>query len=356
MAVDVDGPHPRPGRRAPAGRAALVDRGIAAGRRPVIESPVELGERALRGGGGRRRPPPAGPTWWPAAVPARPARAVVTQAGSVSRSTPGCPSERVHRARRRGGQVAGRGGGAVPRLRPGRAQPVRRGGGRRRRGGHRPGRVRRRLLPPGHRLRQRGHLAAGPGGRGHRGQDRASTSPRGRTWSVRSGSPRAVLCDTEVLATLPPREWASGRGEMAKYAFLGGSTRPGRARRLAARPAAGRAGGPVRGHQGRRGGRRRAGGRPADAPQLRPHAGPRPGGAGVRPRRRARPAPRRGGGRRAGLRRPAGPPARSDRRRSGGRCTGGWSAGSTSPPPCPTAPIPSGWSRSWPGTRRPTTI
>ncbi|MGO8870450.1 MAG: 3-dehydroquinate synthase family protein [Acidimicrobiales bacterium] len=34
--------------------------------------------------------------------------------------------------------------------------------------------------------------------------------------------PRAVLCDTEVLDTLPPREWASGRGEMAKYAFLTG--------------------------------------------------------------------------------------------------------------------------------------
>jgi 5-deoxy-5-amino-3-dehydroquinate synthase len=35
--------------------------------------------------------------------------------------------------------------------------------------------------------------------------------------------PKAVLCDTEVLASLPPREWASGRGEMAKYALLGGS-------------------------------------------------------------------------------------------------------------------------------------
>src|SRR5580700_9189726 len=31
----------------------------------------------------------------------------------------------------------------------------------------------------------------------------------------------AVLCDTETLATLPPREWACGRGEVAKYAFLG---------------------------------------------------------------------------------------------------------------------------------------
>ena len=35
--------------------------------------------------------------------------------------------------------------------------------------------------------------------------------------------PSGVLCDTEVLSTLPPREWASGRGEMAKYAFLDGS-------------------------------------------------------------------------------------------------------------------------------------
>jgi 5-deoxy-5-amino-3-dehydroquinate synthase len=33
--------------------------------------------------------------------------------------------------------------------------------------------------------------------------------------------PTAVLCDTETLATLPPREYRSGLGEMAKYAFLG---------------------------------------------------------------------------------------------------------------------------------------
>jgi len=32
--------------------------------------------------------------------------------------------------------------------------------------------------------------------------------------------PCAVLCDTEVLETLPPREYLSGCGEMAKYHFL----------------------------------------------------------------------------------------------------------------------------------------
>jgi 5-deoxy-5-amino-3-dehydroquinate synthase len=33
--------------------------------------------------------------------------------------------------------------------------------------------------------------------------------------------PVAVICDTEVLSSLPPREYRSGLGEMAKYAFLG---------------------------------------------------------------------------------------------------------------------------------------
>jgi 5-deoxy-5-amino-3-dehydroquinate synthase len=52
--------------------------------------------------------------------------------------------------------------------------------------------------------------------------------PEGKNLVGAFWQPRAVLCDTEVLATLPPREWASGRGEMAKYAFLGGVVGEGR--------------------------------------------------------------------------------------------------------------------------------
>ncbi len=47
--------------------------------------------------------------------------------------------------------------------------------------------------------------------------------PEGKNLVGAFWQPRAVLCDTDVLSTLPPREWASGRGEMAKYAFLGPS-------------------------------------------------------------------------------------------------------------------------------------
>ena len=45
--------------------------------------------------------------------------------------------------------------------------------------------------------------------------------PEGKNLVGAFWQPRAVLCDTGVLATLPPREWASGRGEVAKYSLLG---------------------------------------------------------------------------------------------------------------------------------------
>jgi 5-deoxy-5-amino-3-dehydroquinate synthase len=51
--------------------------------------------------------------------------------------------------------------------------------------------------------------------------------PEGKNLVGAFWQPRAVLCDPDVLSTLPPREWASGRGEMAKYAFLGGTSGAG---------------------------------------------------------------------------------------------------------------------------------
>jgi 5-deoxy-5-amino-3-dehydroquinate synthase len=46
--------------------------------------------------------------------------------------------------------------------------------------------------------------------------------PEGKNLVGAYWQPSAVLCDTELLATLPAREWACGHGEMAKYHFLTG--------------------------------------------------------------------------------------------------------------------------------------
>ena len=45
--------------------------------------------------------------------------------------------------------------------------------------------------------------------------------PEGKNLVGAFWQPAAVLCDTDTLTTLPPREYRSGLGEMAKYAFLG---------------------------------------------------------------------------------------------------------------------------------------
>ena len=45
--------------------------------------------------------------------------------------------------------------------------------------------------------------------------------PEGKNLVGAYWQPAAVLCDTETLETLPPREYRNGLGEMAKYRFLG---------------------------------------------------------------------------------------------------------------------------------------
>lgn len=46
--------------------------------------------------------------------------------------------------------------------------------------------------------------------------------PEGKNLVGAYWQPAAVLCDTEVLAGLPPDEWRCGLGELAKYHWLGG--------------------------------------------------------------------------------------------------------------------------------------
>ncbi|HEY2812117.1 MAG TPA: 3-dehydroquinate synthase family protein [Acidimicrobiales bacterium] len=46
--------------------------------------------------------------------------------------------------------------------------------------------------------------------------------PEGKNLVGAFWQPSAVLCDTDALDTLPPRELRSGMGEIAKYHFLGG--------------------------------------------------------------------------------------------------------------------------------------
>ena len=72
----------------------------------------------------------------------------------------------------------------------------------------------------------------------------ASTCPRARTWSGAFWQPGAVLCDTEMLATLPAPRVPQRAGRAGQV--------PLPRRRRPRRPAPRRAGGRLRRHQGRR--------------------------------------------------------------------------------------------------------
>ncbi len=132
--------------------------------------------------------------------------------------------------------------------------------------------------------------------------------PEGKNLVGAFWQPSGVVCDLDALATLPPRELRSGHGELAKYHFLTGDDldamdleeRVAAAVRIKADVVAVR----------RAGGRHRRSGA-SRHPQLRAHAGPRPGD-----RRHLRPA-RHGEAVAIGLRlrRPAGAPAGPHRRR-----------------------------------------
>ena len=148
--------------------------------------------------------------------------------------------------------------------------------------------------------------------------------PEGKNLVGAFWQPAAVLCDIQTLGSLPAREWSSGRGEMAKYAFLGDGLlergRPGAAilglpldEQVAACVAIKAA---VVSADERESGRRMV----LNYGHTLAHALE---ASLVRSRGEMGPAPRRGGRHRPRLRGPAGPAPRPHRRRAGGAAPAG---------------------------------
>ena len=92
-----------------------------------------------------------------------------------------------------------------------------------RRRDHRPRRLRRRDLAARRPRRARADLAAGDGRRRGRRQDRHRHRARARTWSAPSTSRPGVLCDLDLLATLPAGELVSG---LARWSSAASSPTP----------------------------------------------------------------------------------------------------------------------------------
>ena len=151
--------------------------------------------------------------------------------------------------------------------------------------------------------------------------------PEGKNLVGAFWQPHGVLCDLDTLDTLPPRECRSGLGELAKYRFLPGGDGLEDLRLRRAGGAAASRSRPTWSWP------RRARGRPAGHPQLRPHARPC-----HRDRRHLRPPPRRGGRGRPPLRR-RGWPRRLGRidGELGSTSTGRCSSTTSCPSGCPTA-------------------
>ena len=285
--------------------------------------------RAARPSSRRDRAPRA--SWW---SPAR-GSAAITARGWRRRSGPASP--RVLVARRRGDEDAAD-GRAHPRRAPRRGpRPRRRRARPRRRRGRRHGRLRRRHLHARGGVGAAAHHPAGHGRRVHRRQGRrqppGGQEPRGRLPPAARGGRRPRHAGHPAAAPAAQRRLRDPevRPHRRSRALRRARLRPRRASR-AGRGSEDAVAARLR-DQGRGGGRRRDGVRPAPRAEPRPHRRPRAGDRHRLPPVHAR----RGGGLGPRRRRPGSPPR-----------AGCWTDGTRD------AIVGRAWTASAPGPRWPT--